>query len=143
MGVNFSGQNRVVRYYPYFPKAFLLLKELMPEQCQLTKEQIQMLQESHTCHDLHNIIGQDFCVVTPCPSEAVSGRVMEGTHLTVLKGKPYGYTCSIRTPCTPSRWQLFAEEMTHAWKLVCDEAVKPEINLDALVTAIVHLAYYW
>lgn len=96
-----AGQNEVARYYPYFPMAFRILKELVVEQCSLTKSQSARLAAATDCADVHNMMQRDFWVVTPCHSSVAEGRIMEGTRLTIVAHHPNGYEFTIRTPGTP------------------------------------------
>jgi hypothetical protein len=70
-----TGQCYVVRYSPMAPRAISIMKQLMPEQCNLS--------DATSCKDLHDIMKRDFWVVTPCHSIAKEGRIMEGTRLTI------------------------------------------------------------
>lgn len=42
---------------------------------------------------------------------------MEGTRLTLVKvaNQPDAFEFSIRTPVTPSRWELFEADLSSAW----------------------------
>lgn len=75
---------------------------------------------------------------------AEAGRVMEGTRLTVQQADPRGYTCSIRTPCTPSRWELFDEELKLSWQQLCDVTTSPRLpSIEKQIDCVVNLVYYW
>ncbi|XP_078676262.1 tetratricopeptide repeat protein 13-like [Branchiostoma floridae x Branchiostoma belcheri] len=137
------GQCHVVRYYPYWKKAFPLMKDLMKDQCTPSPAQLEQIKEAKTPHDLYVIRSHDFYVATPCHSQAVPGRIMEGTRLTIQKKTRYGYTCSIRTPGTPARWKQFDQEMGHAWEKLCEEAVGPQPDTRTVFELTATLAYYW
>eukprot|EP00058_Branchiostoma_floridae_P011638 XP_002597126.1 hypothetical protein BRAFLDRAFT_76343 [Branchiostoma floridae] len=137
------GQCHVVRYYPYWKKAFPLMKDLMKDQCNPSPAQLEQINEAQTPHDLYAIRSHDFYVATPCHSQAAPGRIMEGTRLTIQKKTRYGYTCSIRTPGTPARWKQFDQEMAHAWERLCEEAVRPQPDTRTMYELSATLAYYW
>ena len=80
--------------------------------------------------DLYAIMKRDFWVVTPCYSVKHSGKIMEGTRLTLQYSAPEGFEYSIRTPGTPPRWKEYDEELSYIWAQLCIAATKPEIDLD-------------
>ncbi|EFA81504.1 tetratricopeptide-like helical domain-containing protein [Heterostelium album PN500] len=77
-----------------------------------------------SCKDLYRVMKKDFFVVTPCYSSYRPNTVMEGTRLTLQFVYPEGYEFAIRTPCTPERWQLYDQEMTHIWNELCSSVYK-------------------
>ncbi|KAI3954875.1 hypothetical protein MKW92_015947 [Papaver armeniacum] len=70
-------------------------------------DNISRLLHAETCSDLYSVTGEDFWIATWCNSTAFEGKRLEGTRVTLQK----------ITPCMPSRWEHFDEEMTMAWEV--------------------------
>jgi hypothetical protein len=51
-----TGQMRVVRYYPMFSRAFTIMKNLIPQQCNMNVDNVK------DCKDLYEIMRKDFWV---------------------------------------------------------------------------------
>mmetsp|Transcript_120516 Transcript_120516/g.341538 ORF Transcript_120516/g.341538 Transcript_120516/m.341538 type:complete len:735 (-) Transcript_120516:101-2305(-) len=123
-----TGWNQVIRYYPQFPRAFSLLKQIIAESRAVNDAcnrvivpddgQLERVRAAETHDELYDVFGCDFWVVTPCRSVSRPGHVLDGTRITVQRLSPRhrGHEFSIRTPCTPARWDDFEAEMTAAWK---------------------------
>uniref|UniRef100_A0A7S2SK19 Protein O-GlcNAc transferase n=1 Tax=Rhizochromulina marina TaxID=1034831 RepID=A0A7S2SK19_9STRA len=121
-----NGQLKVIRYYPYFPRAFRLMKELMASTLQggeagdLGRAAGAVLRGAESLAELYSAWGQgDFWVVSPCQSLVEPVRSMEGTRLTVQARPPGGFEFSIRTPGTPHRWREYDEELQALWEKLC------------------------
>jgi len=121
-----TGELRVIRYYPYFNKAFAMLKKLMVTQCKLGDKVGEVVKRSKTLDELYNLVEDDFWVIVPCFSE-VTGENMEGTRLTLQKyyegmraqnvseTDKVGFEFTIRTPSTPHRFKQFNEQFKKIW----------------------------
>ncbi|KAL1190442.1 Suppressor of RPS4-RLD 1 [Cardamine amara subsp. amara] len=155
------GQAKVVRYFPNYERTLSLAKSIIKDKLyvqskkdkviDLSKdEKIEEIMRAETCEELHKIVGEDFWVATWCDSTAFEGKSLEGTRITCTKktGR-LGYDFAIRTPCTPTRWTDFDEEMTSAWEALCNAYCGENygsMDLDALETvkdAILRMTYYW
>ncbi|KAI5065864.1 hypothetical protein GOP47_0018488 [Adiantum capillus-veneris] len=153
------GQARVVRYYPNFPRAFAILKDMIiSKRCVydasngpvlLSKLQLQAIEAAESCNQMYEVIGEDFWVVTPCHSVASGGKVLDGTRLTLQKMGENGFDFSIRTPGTPPRWADFDHELSAAWENLCDTFCwEASGSTDAKLlgkvqNCILKLTYYW
>lgn len=153
------GQARVVRYYPNFPRAFSILKNMMiskgcvynasNDPVELSRLQLQAIEAAEICPQIYEIIGEDFWVVTPCHSVASDGKILDGTRLTLQKMGENSFDFSIRTPGTPPRWAEFDHELSTAWEALCDtfcwEAYgSTDSNLlEKVQNCILKLTYYW
>lgn len=153
------GQARVVRYYPNFPQAFSILKDIIISKghvynasndlVELSRLQLQAIETKETCPQIYEIVGEDFWVVTPCRSTAFEGKILDGTRLTLQKMGENSYDFSIRTPGTPPRWAEFDQELSAAWEALCDtfcwEAYgSTDLNLlEKVQNCILRLTYYW
>jgi hypothetical protein len=69
---------------------------------------------------LYHIVGETYWVSTRCDSIAFQGRRLEGTRITTQNMGKTGFDFAIRTPCTPSRWEEYDEEMSAAWEVQLD-----------------------
>jgi hypothetical protein len=66
-------------------------------------------------------VGQ--CRLSPSlPSLAVPGRTMEGTRI-ALRRVYNGHVLSIVTPSHHGRWELFEEELQHAWSALTTQVM--------------------
>jgi hypothetical protein len=76
--------------------------------------------QAATPAEMYRAIGLDCWVVVPIRSLSRSGHTLEGTRLTITCSKetPDGNEFSIRTPVTPSRWEDFDKELTHAFEAI-------------------------
>ncbi|RYQ80817.1 hypothetical protein Ahy_Scaffold1g106965 isoform H [Arachis hypogaea] len=99
-----------------------------------------------SCSDLYNIVGEDFWSATWCNSTAFEGKQLEGTRITLGE---HGFDFSIRTPCTPARWEDYDAEMAMAWETLCKAYCGENYgstDFDALENvrdAILRMTYYW
>ena len=125
-----SGELKVFRYYPYFERAFALLKKLTCKQCELDKESRAVVEAAGSLDELWAIVKEDFWVVAPCKSHSTPRGVveMEGTRLTLQKWdrenkaenfnarkRSTGYNFTIRTPGTPKRFAQFSQQLDVLW----------------------------
>lgn len=74
---------QVLRYYPYYNMAFDLMKRLMVEQSPIDKKKKEsIMAPSAGLAELHEAVGHDHWVVTPCERASLEpgtdGRIMEG-----------------------------------------------------------------
>ncbi|GJN10543.1 hypothetical protein PR202_ga28644 [Eleusine coracana subsp. coracana] len=154
------GQAKVVRYYPYYQRVLEAAKSIMlglkyvnnaeDHAIFLTDiEKLKKIEVASSCSDLYNIVGETYWVATRCDSMAFQGKCLEGTRITTQNMGKRGFDFAIRTPCTPSRWEEYDEEMNAAWEAIC-EAYCSDTNptrdpgtLDAVKDAILRMAYYW
>jgi len=102
-----------------------------------------------SCSDLYKLVGENFWVSTTCDSTAYEGNKLEGTRITTQITDKIGFDFAIRTPCTPSRWEEYDEEMAFSWEALC-EAYSGDLfgshNLSLLNNvkdAILRMTYYW
>ncbi|KAL9273423.1 Suppressor of RPS4-RLD 1-like protein [Drosera capensis] len=154
------GQAKVVRYFPNFQRSLNVAKSVIKERKYVRSKtdaminlsegsKLDKIMHAESCSDLYNIIGEDFWLATWCNSTASEGTQLEGTRITVLKNGERGYDFSIRTACTPARWDEFDTEMTMAWEVVCNaycgEAYgSTDFNaLESVAEAILRMTYYW
>ncbi|KAL2652061.1 hypothetical protein R1flu_020189 [Riccia fluitans] len=154
------GQSKIVRYYSNFPRAFGVAKKIILEERQVFNAankpvdlsdpmQLLAIDSAATCKEVYDVVGQDFWIVTPCHSTASSGKVLDGTRLTLQKLGLNSYDFSIRTPGTPQRWAEYDREMTAAWeeycKLYCgrSKASNKSKQMKQLQECILRLSYYW
>ncbi len=148
-----NGQLKAIRYYSYFDKAFSLSKRLLRDgyyDCRgsfyrLTSGQLQLLPHVASIDELYNLIGGDFYVIVPCKSIYRAPMEWEGTRLTLLLTEPDGFEYTIRTPSTPSRWQLCSDELDIAFNKLIQTCLQHEA--DAGPDEICHIAleifYLW
>ncbi|KAH6556121.1 hypothetical protein KP509_1Z203500 [Ceratopteris richardii] len=153
------GQAQVVRYYPNFPRAFSLLKDVirsdqrvynaLNDPVELSMAQLQAVEMAETCAQVYDVIGEDFWVVTPCYSVATEGKILDGTRLTLQKTGETGFEFSIRTPGTPPRWAEYDQELSAAWEELCDTFCWESFGstdmklLSKVQNCILRLTYYW
>ncbi|KAI4330750.1 hypothetical protein MLD38_029007 [Melastoma candidum] len=153
------GQAKVVRYYPNYQKTLHVAKEVIKERSYvykkedriiyLNEDKVQEILQSNSRADIYKIVGEDFWLSTWCDSTASQGKKLEGTRITLLKGGKHGHDFSIRTPCTPARWNEFSTEMAMAWEDVCNSycgETYGSTEFDALENvrdAILRMTYYW
>nr|CAB3451680.1 unnamed protein product [Digitaria exilis] len=99
-------------------------------------EKLKKIEVASSCSDLYHIVGETYWVATRCDSMAFQG------------GKT-GFDFAIRTPCTPSRWEEYDEEMAAAWEAICEaycndtNPTRDPGSLDAVKDAILRMTYYW
>ncbi|WCJ31344.1 Tetratricopeptide repeat (TPR)-like superfamily protein [Euphorbia peplus] len=154
------GQAKVIRYYPNYERTLNAAKMIMKDKLYVrnkkdevidisTDEKLQDILDAKTPYDLYKVVGEEFWLATWCNSTAVEGKRLEGTRITVLKTGDHGFDFSIRTPCTPSRWDEFDAEMATAWETICNTYCGESYGStdgDALVNvrdAILRMTYYW
>ena len=93
--------------------------------------------------DLLAALGRDAFITVPVAA-VKTGRVLDGTRLTVARGAdkvPDGVDLSIRTPVTPARWAAYAAELApHFDDLIDSVASRDAVRGGAAALA---LAYYW
>ncbi|KAL5707005.1 hypothetical protein ACHQM5_025106 [Ranunculus cassubicifolius] len=125
------GQGKVVRYFPNYQRVLNVAKTFIQEMkyvnntsdnfIDLTKDgKVQSMLQANSCSDLYNVVGEDFWLATWCNSAAFEGKRLEGTRITLQKMGEQGFDFSIRTPCTPSRWEDYDAEMTLSWDAICN-----------------------
>ncbi|CAH9089930.1 unnamed protein product [Cuscuta epithymum] len=154
------GKAKVARYYPNFDRTLNAAKAVIKENNYVFDKRDNILDLSgngklheimsaDSCHDLYRAIGEDFWLATRCYSTAFEGKHLEGTRITLLKTPKVGYDFSIRTPCTPARWDAFDMEMTSAWEALCDAysgetygSTDLEV-LESVRDAILRMTFYW
>ncbi|RZR80271.1 hypothetical protein BHM03_00006266, partial [Ensete ventricosum] len=74
---------------------------------------------------------------------------LEGTRITLQRMDKIGFDFAIRTPCTPSRWDKYSEEMATAWEAICSAYTSEMYSsndltmLENLKDAILRMTYYW
>ncbi|CAN6180840.1 unnamed protein product [Urochloa humidicola] len=154
------GQGKVVRYYPYYQRVLETAKTIMLDLKYVNNaedraifltdiEKLKKIEVASSCSDLYHIVGETYWVATRCDSLAFQGRRLEGTRITTQNMGKTGFDFAIRTPCTPSRWEEYHEEMTAAWESIC-EAYCNDTNptrdpgtLDPVKDAILRMTYYW
>ncbi|XP_062190637.1 suppressor of RPS4-RLD 1-like isoform X2 [Phragmites australis] len=121
------GQAKVVRYYPYYQRVLEAAKTIMLDLKYVNNaedraifltdiEKLKKIEVASSCSDLYHIVGETYWVATRCDSMALQGRRLEGTRITTQNMGKTGFDFAIRTPCTPSRWEEYDEEMTAAWE---------------------------
>ncbi|XP_031478846.1 suppressor of RPS4-RLD 1 [Nymphaea colorata] len=155
-----NGQAKVARYYPYYQRALGVAKKIMEEKKFVNSAsdsiidlsdvgKLQSIVNADGCGDLHDVVGEDFWLATPCYSTAFEGKCLDGTRITTQKIGKKGYDFAIRTPCTPSRWEDYDAEMIMAWEALCNDycgEAYGSTDLDSLKKiqqGILRLAYYW
>jgi hypothetical protein len=138
-----TGQCVVVRYGPMFKRAFPLMKALIKEQHVLSDDMLRRLDKAESCEDLYKIMRRDFWVVTPCHSTAKSGKIMEGTRLTLQFSPPEGYEFSIRTPGTPPRWIDYSLELDYVFEKYLEAARQTPLDVEEVSKWVLTLAFYW
>nr|CAB3455462.1 unnamed protein product [Digitaria exilis] len=141
------GQAKVVRYYPYYQRILETAKTIMLDLKYVNNaedraifltdiEKLKKIEVASSCSDLYHIVGETYWVATRCDSMAFQG------------GKT-GFDFAIRTPCTPSRWEEYDEEMAAAWEAICEaycndtNPTRDPGSLDAVKDAILRMTYYW
>ncbi|TVU13165.1 hypothetical protein EJB05_40697 [Eragrostis curvula] len=154
------GQAKVVRYYPYYQRVLEAAKTIMLDLKYANNvedraifltdiEKLKKIEVASSCSDLYNIVGETYWVATRCDSMAFQGRRLEGTRITTQNMGKTGFDFAIRTPCTPSRWEEYDEEMTAAWEAICEAfcsdttPTRDPGTLDAVKDAILRMTYYW
>lgn len=154
-----TGQCKVIRYGRMLERSLPIFKKLVKEQCVLSEEAKNRVDDATSPEDLYGLLNRDYFVVTPCHSTAVPGKVMEGTRLTIQRSPPEGFEYSIRTPGTPPRWVDYDVELTHLFELLTIDAKKlfaeneksdhtaaaPEIVAlkERITQHILTIAFYW
>ncbi|ONM27966.1 Suppressor of RPS4-RLD 1 [Zea mays] len=141
------GQAKVIRYYPYYQRVLETAKTIMLDLKYVNNaedraifltdiDKLKKIEIASSCSDLYHVVGETYWVATRCDSMA-------------FRGGKTGFDFAIRTPCTPSRWEEYDEEMTAAWEAIC-EAYCNDTNptrdpgvLDAVKDAILRMTYYW
>jgi tetratricopeptide (TPR) repeat protein len=132
-----TGQLRVPRYYPYFPKAFEALKGLVDQQCPLTDGLREQVYASKTGLDLYGVMKRDFWVVSPCyrlstvatgestrQVRSDPGKYLEGTRLTMTSKPPEGVEFTTRMPGLPERYKEYDAELRHVYELLRGQMAK-------------------
>uniref|UniRef100_A0A0E0Q3C1 Suppressor of RPS4-RLD 1 n=1 Tax=Oryza rufipogon TaxID=4529 RepID=A0A0E0Q3C1_ORYRU len=154
------GQAKIIRYYPYYQSVLEAAKNIMLDLKYVNNaedraifltdiEKLKKIEVASSCSELYHIVGETYWVSTRCDSIAFQGRRLEGTRITTQNMGKTGFDFAIRTPCTPSRWEEYDEEMSAAWEAIC-EAYCSDTNptrdpdtLDAVKAAILRMTYYW
>ncbi|CAD5169559.1 unnamed protein product [Musa acuminata subsp. malaccensis] len=154
------GQAKVVRYYPNYQRIFDVAKSIIKDIKYVNNAadkiidlsgagKLQKIIHAGSCSDLYGVIDENFWVGTTCESTAFEGKHLEGTRITLQKMDKIGFDFAIRTPCTPSRWDEYSEEMATAWEAICS-AYTSEIYsstdltmLENVKDAILRMTYYW
>ncbi|MED6182934.1 Suppressor of RPS4-RLD 1 [Stylosanthes scabra] len=154
------GQAKVGRYFPNFEWTFDIAKTVMKERSyvysikdkiiHLGKDgKLEEVMRAKSCSDLYRIVGEDFWLSTWCNSAAFEGKQLEGTRITLVKMGERGYDFSIRTPCTPARWEDFDAEMAMAWETLCNAYCGENYGstdfdiLENIRDAILRMTYFW
>ncbi|KAI5012684.1 hypothetical protein ZWY2020_024950 [Hordeum vulgare] len=154
------GQAKIVRYYPYYLRTLEAAKTIMLDLKYVNNaedraifltdiETLKKIEVASSCSDLYNVVGETYWVATRCDSIAFQGRRLEGTRITTQNVGKTGFDFAIRTPCTPSRWEEYQEEMTAAWEAICEaycsdpNPTRDSNALDAVKAAILRMTYYW
>ncbi|KAJ3669831.1 hypothetical protein LUZ60_010155 [Juncus effusus] len=152
------GQAKVVRYYPNYERMLDRAKSIILNTKYVNNAEdrlidlsgkLDMVKSASSCSDLYKLVGENFWVGTTCDSLAYEGKKLEGTRITTQKIDKIGYDFAIRTPCTPSRWDEYDEEMAFAWEALC-EAYSGDLfashdlsMLTSVKDSILRLTYYW
>ncbi|KAL5706914.1 Suppressor of RPS4-RLD 1 [Ranunculus cassubicifolius] len=154
------GQGKVVRYFPNYQRVLNVAKTFIQEMkyvnntsdnfIDLTKDgKVQSMLQANSCSDLYNVVGEDFWLATWCNSAAFEGKRLEGTRITLQKMGEQGFDFSIRTPCTPSRWEDYDAEMTLSWEAICNAYCGETYgstdltSLEDVRNGILKMTYYW
>jgi hypothetical protein len=145
-----SGQLKVVRYYPYFQKAFESMRALVMSQYDdLTPRQRERVPYTTSLDELYKLLdSRDFWVTSLCQSEASPGRIMEGTRLTVERlDTMHGFEFTIRTPGTKPRWAQYGEELEYQFtmlaKIMTAETEGRPRNATEIATIAAKIFFYW
>ena len=130
-----SGELKVFRYYPYFNKAFGVLKRYMVSQCKLSDAAGAVVKRAKTLEEIWALVGEDFWVTMPCTSE-VTGENIEGTRLTLQRchenmnahntQNKVGFEFTIRTPSTLQRFKHFGKQFNKLWDELRELAAKDD-----------------
>jgi len=102
----------------------------------------QRVREATSCDDLYDIMRRDFWIVTPCHSLR-TGKILEGTRLTLQRTDPEGYEFSIRTPGTPPRWIDYDLELQYIFDLLTQAVREDNIDIDKVSDLILTVTFYW
>ncbi|URE00097.1 Tetratricopeptide repeat protein [Musa troglodytarum] len=154
------GQAKVVRYYPNYQRTFDVAKSIIKDIKYVNNAadkivdlsgsgKLQKIIHAGSCSDMYDVIGENFWVGTTCESTAFEGKHLEGTRITLQRMDKIGFDFAIRTPCTPSRWDEYTEEMATAWEAICSaytSEMYPSNDLTMLENvkdAILRMTYYW
>lgn len=140
------GDQQVVRYYQYNNRVIKLIKELLPIQRAISTNGLDKIKYAKSVNKLYSVIKTDFYVHTNVPRLTdPKTNPLEGTRITIRLEPTQDLELSIRTPCTPDRWDDYNEEMQLAWDNLTNIALKTQgtTDKDELVKAILVLAYYW
>jgi len=136
------GQCNVVRYSPMVEMSFPIMKEETINQRNLSENLKQQVREAKTLLELYEVIKRDYWIVTPCHSLR-TGKILDGTRLTLQCFPPDGVEFSIRTPGTPPRWVDYDLELKYIFDLLTEEIIKEQMNLDRVSDLILTLTFYW
>jgi len=149
----FSHQCRVIRYYPYYKKAFERFSNLTKELEDTTPEQLDQVDQAMKETDplgqlkrMHVAFNRGFYVVVSCDSSAAPGRELEGTRLTIQESHhpSTGYEFSIRMPGTPSRYSKFSIELDYIWgKIEAEYRKGPDLDIEEYSKLVMSLYFYW
>ncbi|XP_076949916.1 suppressor of RPS4-RLD 1-like [Bidens hawaiensis] len=154
------GQAKVTRYYPHFQRTLDVAKTVVKEHgfvynkadgtIDLSKDgKLEEILKAESCDDLYKVVGEDFWLATWCNSTAFEEKRLEGTRITLVKTGERGFDFSIRTPCTPARWDHFDAEMTSCWEVLCNAYCGETYGsndfgrLENVREAILRMTYYW
>jgi hypothetical protein len=152
-----SGQLRVVRYFPYCARALALARTLAAEQLALTDAGRKRVLAAQSVAALHEAVGRDFWVVSPCGRGRKGGgekgyhksrdenrdAPLEGTRLTIVAKPPRGHEFSIRTPGTPARWRAYERELERCWRSCVAWLAERRVPDERYYARALSFFYYW
>lgn len=136
------------RYHPYCAWALRVLRGLVADRYPLTDQQRASVLAATTPRALLDAVGRDVWANTPCRSRAVSGRVLEGTRLTLRHHGPTGAEFTIRTPGLPDRCLKMDYELECLWDRLRFLAAQPvsarvlEAAVDEALASLFFFVHY-
>jgi tetratricopeptide (TPR) repeat protein len=154
-----SGPLRVVRYYPYFKKAFALTKQLLVEQYDLTGAQAESCRRAQSLFELYRVLRRDFWVTKLINVSSNTLEFVEGTRLVLRKipkhrrlsgaSKNHQFEFLIRTPGTPRRWSAYGklleeefEKLSRFW-LMCRNDESCILSHKEKITNLAFRIFFW
>jgi hypothetical protein len=146
-----TGQCKTARYGVQLSRALRVMRELAIQQNGLSETTIAELKNAPdgNLNSVYAALRRDCWVTTPCYSDAFSGRILDGTRLTLQFVPPAGFEFSVRTPGTPPRFKRFDEELTYAWQQVDTYArqtittVGEQLSAKRCLDLALRVAFYW
>ncbi len=143
-----SGSLQVVRYFPYFKRAFKATKKLLLEQYALSPNATQKIERATTLRGLYNVLNRNFWVTVLL--KAGNNSSVEGTRL-VLQSKENGnFEYMIRTPGTPKRWKLYEQildqqfsEFAELWKYCNGNKTLILEEKEKIIKKTLKIFFYW